>query len=118
MNAWYIAILVQVQVNEVFTLISNIVLFHGEVHVKWSIDSLPGVRSSMVVKLEVSVQDLVHGFFFADLDNIISFGQLVDDSDLTGLFRKLTTAKLIVSPPWSLEALWVPVAIWHHWWNM
>jgi len=51
MNTWYVAILVQVQVNEVFTLVSNIVLFHGQVHVQWSVDSLPGVRGSVVVQL-------------------------------------------------------------------
>lgn len=73
MNTWYVAILIKVQIDEVFTFISDIILFHGEIHVQRSIDSLPGVGGSMVVQFKVSIKDFVHGFFLANFDNVISF---------------------------------------------
>ena len=72
----------------------------------------------MLVQLKVSVQDLVHGLLAANIDNVVSFGQLVKNSDFTGLLRKSTNAERTVTPPRGLEASWVPVGVWHQWWDV
>ena len=118
MNAWNVAVFVQVEINEVLALIWNIILLHSLIHVEGSTQTLPGVRGSVLIELKVSVQDLVHGLLTAYLDGVVCLGELVEDPDLPGLLAQSANAEALILPPWSLEASWIPVRIWHKWWDV
>ena len=67
----------------------------------------------MLVELQVPVQDLIHCLFAANFNNVVSLGQLVENSDFSGLLTQSTDAERGVTPPRRLEAGGVPVRIWH-----
>lgn len=74
MDARYVIVFVKVQVDEVFAFVRDVVFFHCLVHVKWSAEAFPGVRSCMLIQLQISVKDLIHSLLARTLDHVVSLG--------------------------------------------
>jgi len=104
MYTWNVRVFIDVQVDELYGLVRNIVLLKSDVHVKRATQAFPSVTGCVLVRWHVPVQDLVHGLLTANLDNIVILGEHVDDSELAGLNCQTTNAERSISPPRCLEA--------------
>ena len=118
MHAGDVAVLVEVEVDEVLRLVRDVVLLHVLFHVEGTTQPLPSVGLGVLVELEVAVQDLVHGLLAADFDRVVRLRQLVDYPDFAGLLAQPSDAEALILPPWGREASRVPVGVGHEWWNV
>ena len=80
MNSGNVHVLVNVKVDEFFSLIWNVIFFEGLIHVKRSAEAFPSVACGMLVEVNVTVQNLVESFLTAHFNNVIVFSLHVDDS--------------------------------------
>ena len=106
--------LIYVQVNEFIGFIGDVVFFERFVHVERSAQSLPSIRSRMLIQLHVTVQNLIQSLLTADLDNVVVLGDHVNDSQFPRLFGQLADAQPDVFPPGQGEAGGVPLAVRDH----
>ena len=65
----------------------------------------------MLVDLLVPVEDFIEGFLLADFNDIVIFGQKVDNPDLPCFLSKSSNTSALFLPPRRLEIVF-PSGIW------
>eukprot|EP00997_Jenningsia_sp_PLL12_P006924 NODE_3507_length_766_cov_69.093445_g2934_i0.p1 GENE.NODE_3507_length_766_cov_69.093445_g2934_i0~~NODE_3507_length_766_cov_69.093445_g2934_i0.p1 ORF type:complete len:170 (-),score=3.22 NODE_3507_length_766_cov_69.093445_g2934_i0:197-706(-) len=111
MNSWDVQIFIKIQICELFSFIWNIILLKSALHIKRHAAAFPVVARSMLVDLDISIQNLIQRLFRTDLQNIIILRQKVDNPQIPRFLRQRADAPGLVLPPGQGEIV-APGGVW------
>lgn len=117
-DGWDVRVLINIQVNEFIGLIRDVVLLERAVHVQRPAEALPGVAGSMLVQVDVAVEDLIEGLLAADVDHVVVLRVKIDDSQFSCLLSQGADSQRFVLPPGQSETVGVPLRVGHNRGNM
>lgn len=106
-----VSMLINIQIDELVSLVGDVVLLEGAIHVQRSSETLPGVAGSVLVKVDVAVENLVERLLAADVNHVVVLGVQVDDPELACLLGQGPDPERFVLPPGQSETVGVPLGV-------
>ena len=117
MYSWNVLLWVNSKCQAFLWVILDSILLKWEIHVKWLAKSLPGVAGSVEILKNISIKNLIHVFFWTDVDHTFLLCQSVHDINLSHFLSQSSNHVFFsIVPPWDIEmcsfSLWVRHGTW------